>query len=173
MPEVFSFTTSLDHYEDNLYAYHFKVPDPIAKHFLSEKRSRIIATFNNQIKLHLALMPSGDERFLMVNQKTRKQLGIGLGDLVEITLQEDDSKYGMEFPVEMETVLHQEQPAFDIFESLTPGKQRTLIHLVWSVKNEQSRIRKSMAIAEHLVSTKGEIDFKILNETIKFYNKHR
>ena len=55
--------------------------------------------------------------------------------------------------------------------SLTPGKKRTLLYLVGNVKNSDSRIRKSLAIADHLTVNKGQIDFKLLNEAFKAYNK--
>ena len=67
-------------------------------------------------------------------------------------------------------MLDQEETAKEIFESLTPGKQRTLIYIVLKVKNTDSRIRKALAIVEHLNESKGDLDFKRLNVLIKHYN---
>ncbi|MBK8517794.1 MAG: hypothetical protein IPL55_16360 [Saprospiraceae bacterium] len=57
------------------------------------------------------------------------------------------------------------------FHALTPGKQRSLIYIVGKVKNTESKIRKSLAIADHLTSNKGKIDGKLLYEALKEYNK--
>ncbi len=44
---------------------------------------------------------------------------------------------------------------------------------VWytlKVKNSQSRLNKSLAILRHLKEAQGQLDFKKLNEWIKYYN---
>jgi uncharacterized protein YdeI (YjbR/CyaY-like superfamily) len=83
----------------------------------------------------------------------------------------DDSKYGMPMPDEFQEVLYQEPDASKYFHELTAGKQRSLLYIVGKVKNTESRIKKSLAIADHLVANKGKLDFKMLNEAFKEYNK--
>jgi hypothetical protein len=53
---------------------------------------------------------------------------------------------------------------------LTKGKQRGLIYIVTKVKNTNSRLNKSLAIIEHLKDVKGNLEYKMLNEKIKYYN---
>jgi uncharacterized protein YdeI (YjbR/CyaY-like superfamily) len=77
----------------------------------------------------------------------------------------------MPMPEELEAVFDSDPIAFKFFEKLTPGKQRSLLHLVGKVKRESSRIAKSLAIADHLVSFNGQLDYKALNERIKHYNQ--
>jgi uncharacterized protein YdeI (YjbR/CyaY-like superfamily) len=76
----------------------------------------------------------------------------------------------MEFPEEFRVMLDQDESAKEVFDSITKGKQRSLVHLVGTVKNTQSRINRSLAICDHLKESKGNLDGKRLNELIKFYN---
>lgn len=46
-----------------------------------------------------------------------------------------------------------------------------MIHLVNKIKNTDIKITRAMAIAHHLMETKGNIEFKQLNETIKEFNQ--
>lgn len=68
---------------------------------------------------------------------------------------------------EMEVVFQEEPQAFKLFEELTPGKQRTLIHIVKKVKNPDLWIKKALTIAEHLIRNRGKLDFKELNEDFR------
>lgn len=165
------FSAKLDQFYNDLWGFHFVVPKEIALSFIQEDDRRVIATFNDEIKNHCALMPKKGEYFILINKQTREKLKITVGDSVLISLEKDTSEYGMPMPEEMLMVLSQDEDSFRIFEGLTPGKKRTLIFLVSSVKNIDSRIRKSLAIAEHLKLCNGKIDFKQLNELIKMYNQ--
>ena len=104
-------------------------------------------------------MPNKNFWFVMLNQKNIKTLGVQPETPIRIVMQKDQSEFGM--PPQAEKY----------FMSLTPGKKRTLLYLVGNVKNSDSRIRKSLAIADHLTVNKGQIDFKLLNEAFKAYNK--
>lgn len=146
------------------------IPKNVAENFLENNDRRVVCTINNNIIIHAALMPADGDYFIMINKSIRKKLSISEGSALQIELEKDTSKYGMEMPNEFQEMLDQESDAFDYFSKLTPGKQRTLIHLVGKVKNTDSRVRKSLAITEHLKESKGEIDFKKLNEKIKYYN---
>ncbi len=90
---------------------------------------------------------------------------------IKATIIKDESEYGMPMPEEFGEVLDQDHEADKYFHSLTAGKQRSLIYIVSKVKNTDSRIRKSLAIADHITANRGSIDYKLLNEAFKEYNK--
>lgn len=77
----------------------------------------------------------------------------------------------MEMPQVLEAVLEQDPDGSQHFHALTLGKQRNLIYLVSQVKNEQSQMKRSLAMMEHLRENRGELNFKMLNELIKRYNQ--
>ena len=77
----------------------------------------------------------------------------------------------MPMPDEFQEVLYQEPDASNYFHALKAGKQRSLLYIVGKVKNAESRINKSLAIANHLLANKGKLDYKMLNEAFK--DQHR
>lgn len=89
---------------------------------------------------------------------------------ISVVLEKDHSEFGMEMPEELEVLLDQDEVGKSLFMSLTPGKQRNLIYIVSKVKNTNSRLNKALAIVHHLKKVNGALDFKMLNETIKYYN---
>ena len=116
-------------------------------------------------------MPSSEGPFIMLNKTLVKQLKINTSDVVTLEISKDDSEYGMPMSEEFEAVILGDSTVFSIFDQLTPGKKRNLIHLVNKIKSSEIRINRSMAIAAHLQESKGKIDFKQLNEKIKEFNQ--
>ena len=90
-----------------------------------------------------------------------------LGDWIQVRLEVDNSEYGMEISEEFREVLFSDPEGSDWFHKLTPGKQRTLIHLINKIKNSQLKIERSFVILEHLKKRGGKLDYKILDQDIK------
>ena len=165
------FTTKLDKMESPIWGFHLPVPAEIAEDFKHKNIKRVICELNGKLKIHSAILSSNGYFYILINKQNINQLGLLKDEPVSISLTEDQSKYGMPVAEELQEVFDQEPEAFSYFEQLTPGKQRNLLHLVNKVKNSDSRIRKSLAIAHHLKEVKGKLDIKLLNETIKYYNQ--
>ena len=106
-----------------------------------------------------------------MNQTNVKKLKIKEGDAVSIVIDKDTSEYGVPMPDSFLALLSQDEQGSEYFHQLTPGKQRSLIYIVGKVKNIDSQINKGLAILNHLTETKGQLDFKRLNEKIKEYNQ--
>lgn len=170
--EAVSFTSILTQFPSSpLWGWHFIVPAIIAKQFIQGKDRRVICTINDKVTLHCALMPNKDSWFIMLNQQIQKKLQTPLNSEITVSLIKDESEYGMPMPEELREVLDQDPAADTYFHSLTAGKQRSLIYIISKVKNTDSRIRKSLAIADHITANRGSIDYKLLNEALKEYNK--
>lgn len=129
---------------------------------------RVICTVNEKIRFHAALLSDGlGGYFILLNKQRSKKMGIRTGDPVVIELEKDDSRYGIEMPEEFEELLNQDEDGAKVFESLTPGKQRNLIHIVGKVKSTDIRIRKAINILNYLKECRGDIDYKELNQALK------
>lgn len=166
-------TETLNRFENNkLWSYYIPISDEIAQKYIEGKDRRVICTLNDKESIHCALMPSPRGYFILINRNVKKKLGLHLGESVQLEIEKDRSKYGMPMSEEFEACLNEEPKALSYFEALTPGKQRNLIHLVNQVKSSEIKIRRSLAIVEHLITEKGEIEFKRLNELIKSYNQN-
>ncbi len=167
---MIKFITQLRMFDSPLWHYHIIVAEDIAKKFIVAENKRVICTID-QITWPAALMKSQEYWFILVNNENRNKLGLKEGDEVVVNLVKDLSEYGFEMPEELGVLLEQDEEANRYFMNLTMGKRRSLIYLVQKVKNTHSRLSKSLAIAHHLKDVKGNLDFKLLNETIKAYNK--
>ncbi|WP_209328783.1 YdeI/OmpD-associated family protein [Lunatimonas salinarum] len=168
--DTLSFASPLLDFHSSLWRYHLPVPDSIANKFIEGDNRRVLVWVENSPKLHLALMKHRDYWFVLINKALVASLSIHEAQTLQVRMEKDRSTYGHEMPVELEEILNQDEAAHDYFHALTMGKQRSLIYLVSNVKNTQSRLNKALAISSHLVEAKGNLDFKQLNEKIKYYN---
>ncbi len=167
-------TETFNRFENNkLWSYYIQISDEVAEKYIEGKDRRIVCTLNDKESIHCALMPSPRGYFILINQSLKKKLGLQLGESVQLKIEKDRSKYGMPMSEEFEACLAEEAEAFAYFERLTPGKQRNLIHLVNQVKSSEIRIRRSLAIVEHLITEKGKVEYKRLNELLKNYNQNQ
>jgi hypothetical protein len=156
---------------DSLWPLHFKIPKEIAEKFIEKDNKRIKCTINDTLRLHSAMLSNSDGYFIILSKPNAKKLNIQLGEHANLEIEKDASPYGMPMPEEMEMVLDSEMETLDYFEKLSPGKQRSLIHLVRKIKNPDIKVRRALSIAEHLKREKGVLDFKKLNEVIKEFNQ--
>ncbi|MBK6264176.1 YdeI/OmpD-associated family protein [Marivirga sp. S37H4] len=165
------FSSRLLRFDSNLWQYHFSVPEDLARKLIIADNKRVVCTLNGEAKWPAAIMKSEAYWFILVNKKIVNQLRIQEGSELKVQLEKDHSTYGFEMPEELEVLFDQDEEAYHYFKQLTLGKQRSLIYIVIKVKNPDSRLKKALAIAHHLKEIKGQLDFKLLNETIKVYNK--
>ncbi|MFY0605246.1 MAG: YdeI/OmpD-associated family protein [Cyclobacteriaceae bacterium] len=171
MIEFETVIAKFDGIEANVYQLHLPIPDHISSQMLAGGANRFICQLNNRQTIHSGIMSSKEYRYILINKKVMQTLELDVGSDVNVTIKVDESKYGMELPIEFEEVLNSDPKGSEYFEQLTPGKQRNLIYIVSKVKNVDSRISKSLAIMEHLNATSGKLDFKQLNQLIKEYNQ--
>jgi hypothetical protein len=163
-----SFTAQLGRFNSNLWHFHIMVPDNVSKKFLEDGNKRVVCTLNGKIEFQCALMPAGDGAyFINLNQKIRDTLNLKIGSEVEVSLVNDESQYGLPMPEEFNELLRMDDEGNALFHALTPGKQRTLLHIIGTPKNADSRIRRAICVVNHLKDTRGKINYKILNELIK------
>ncbi|WP_109300296.1 YdeI/OmpD-associated family protein [Aquimarina sp. AU474] len=129
------------------------VPEHIAQHYLQLRYKRVITeiTFKNKsVRFHAALQKYHNKHHITFNKANQKSIGVFPSDYFKVELFEDTSKYGVEMPEEFEAVLQSDPQGFDIFESLTDGKKRSLIYYILKIKNSQTRIDRSLLITENL-----------------------
>ena len=131
----------------------------------------MLFTLEGHGPFHNALMNKEGEYYILVNMKLQQKIGKAEGEEVEVILEKDRSEYGHEVPESFEALLDQDDEGRAYFESLTKGKQRSLIYIVKKVKNVDSQIAKGLAIMQHLREGKGVLEYKRLNELIKEYNQ--
>ncbi len=166
--DSFKFQAPLQEYSNNLWKYHVKVPSSVVMEFQNQKIKRLLCTINSTEQIHASLMPAGEDvYFIKINSTILKKLKVKLGDELDITLEADESKYGMPLDPEMQELLENDPEGSDYFHRLTPGKQRSLLYLVNNVKSSSKKLEKGFIIIEHLKEQRGKLDFKILQQDFK------
>ena len=138
-----------------LHKYHLIIPQNIGDAFAEKNQSRVKVEAeykDNSISFYAALKKDkgSDDYRMMFGKRYQKELGVFQNDYFEMQLFEDTSKYGVEMPEELDAVLLSDYEAYQIFESFTAGKQRSIIYTIIRIKNSQSRIDKSIIMCDNL-----------------------
>lgn len=174
MPEnkCFSFDSTITRFNNQLYDLYFPVSEDVWEYFIKQQNTRrIICTFNNSLIKHCALQPDGNgQYYILINKEDQKQLKVGYGDAIHVEIKEDTSKYGYPICPEMEELLIQDPDGSEAFHSLTPGKQRGLLHIIGKPKTSDTRLKKAFVVLEYLKENNGNLDYKELNQAFKNAN---
>lgn len=162
-------TTRLTTIDSKTWSMVFPVSGEHVAELLSKQDDRrVICTLSNGYQWHCALLPDGrDNYFINVSKNVQKA-----GELIpeaplEISLQPDQSEYGMPVPEELIELWAFDQEAMEVFQQLTPGKQRTLLYRIGQPKTSDTRAKRAVQFMEYLKQTKGVLDYKELNIFIK------
>ncbi|MEM7161735.1 MAG: DUF1905 domain-containing protein [Bacteroidota bacterium] len=147
------------------------VPRETALSFIGDN-ARIKCSINGNKPFQGALMPMGDgDYFVIVNKKRRKEWSLELNQDIHVVLEKDNSKYGLPLPLEFEELLYQDPDGNELFHSLTPGKQRSLLYMIGKPKSEQKRLEKAVVVLNYLRKSGGKVNFADLNEAFKEANR--
>ena len=148
---------------------HAVLVDPkVQAYFKKKEITRFIATVNDSDPFHCAFIPNGKgSAYILLNKELRKKHRLQEGDEVNMTVKEDESKYGMALPEELEELFYQDPEGSEVFHTLTPGKQRSLLFMVGKPKSSKTRLKKALTIIDYLKYTGGKLDYKELNEAFK------
>ncbi len=135
--------------------YHIYIPEDIMRPFVEGKVERLYIRASHQdkhIDFYAAFVrdKNTDDYRIMFGKRLQKQLGVLQNDYFEIQLFENTSKYGVQVPEELEEVFRSDPEAFKTFETLTIGKQRSIIYAISRYRTSQTRIDKALIVCENL-----------------------
>jgi hypothetical protein len=143
----FSFTSTI---QDSSYMAYMIVPPEIAQSFLDAGQKRVICAIDKNY-VHSALTPvKGTGHIIMLGKNARKKLEVFAGSTYEITLLKDESEHQMEMPEVWLEVIESDHEAAEAFQKLTPGKKRSILHMVGSAKRMETQINRALKIAENI-----------------------
>jgi len=163
-----NFASRLERSTNKLWGCHFRVPRQIALKLISGKSRRVVCTLNGSVAYQTALRPWSKGAFVIpVNAMLRRTLAVDVGMDVQVSLTKDRSKYGLPMPDELRMLLRQDPEGNRLFTALTPGRQRTLLHIVGSAKQIEKRIIRAVTIVNHLKAHKGKINYRQLYTSLR------
>ncbi|MEP0710683.1 MAG: YdeI/OmpD-associated family protein [Algoriphagus sp.] len=168
---MIEFQGELAAFQFNHWQYHVPLTEEISSQMMDAKHRRVLVWIKDEGPFNMALMKAKDYWYLLINQELRTRFHLDDDTSFSLKIERDHSEYGHEMPEELQVLMDQDEEGAYYFEGLTPGSQRMMIYTVNKVKNPESRMKKALAIIHHLKLAKGKLDYKQLNELIKYYNK--
>ena len=141
--------------------YHIYIPEQVMQPFIDKQVKRLLikASYNKKAMHFYAAFvkdKNTDDFRIMFGKHLQKQLGVLQNDYFKVQLFEDNSKYGVDVPEELDAVFKSDVEAFTLFENLTAGKKRSIIYAISRFKNSQIRIDKSLIMCDNL--KRGHLD---------------
>lgn len=122
--------------------------------FKNGRLTRLLCTLDGKLTFQCGLNHLGDGNFFIIlGGKNLKTIGKGLGDVVRFELREDPDPLGVPMPEVLEALLEQDEELKAIFDKLSLGKKRHIIHTVARVKDiDKQVINATKMIHEHAVA---------------------
>lgn len=126
--------------------YHLIIKAEIVNQFEKKRATRLKCVIENNLTFSCGLNHYGDGNFyIILSTGNLKLLGKNLQDSVSFEIFEDPNPLGVEMPEALEALLEQDENAAEIFDNLTDGKKRSLIHLIRKLKNVEAQIQKALS----------------------------
>jgi len=151
--------------------HYLRIPDDLLGEIMEAcSNKRAVCTLNKEVVFPCALMSKQGFYYVLLNKAIIKQTKANLGEMMSVELTPDTSVYGMPICEEFEAVLFDDPEGAHLFEKLTPGKKRSLIHIINKIKNSTLRIQKTFVILSHLKKQNGVLDYKILQADFKSFS---
>jgi len=126
---------------------------PISKEdgeaILKQYGKRVICEINGA-KIHSAILKNETGFHILAGKATVQKIKASLSNKLIIHIKKDNTEFQATMPEELEAVLSTDEEAFHFFNDLTPGKKRSIIYTVSKAKQADTRIRRSLKIAERL-----------------------
>ncbi len=154
------FETPLSRFDYKGGMYYLPVPADLYAKLKRPQPLRLKVSTADGANWKAGLMSMGNGTgFLTASTQLIKKQGWRIGQALQVTLEEDLDEEVFPMSDEMREVFDTDLAAAGLFDSLTPGKQRGLIHFVNTAKSSQVRIERALAIAANLqqYGTKGSL----------------
>jgi hypothetical protein len=165
---TFQSTISSFNFNSLGYGFYLPIPEEVYVEMIKvapDKRVRCV--FGDKEELYCAMLPKDGSHYILLNKTLMKKMGWSIGDTISVLIEKQELKYGIPISAEMEEVLNSDYEGNEYFHALTPGAQRSLIHVINKYKNPQLRIDRSIIMLRHLVIRHGNLDFKIMQQNFK------
>ncbi|MDC7993810.1 YdeI/OmpD-associated family protein [Altibacter sp. HG106] len=130
-----------------------RLPEDLLRPFLDENHSRLkaVAMYKGRsVSFHTAIKKYQGSYGATFGKRLQKAIALEPEAEFQLQLFEDTTKYGVDVPQEFSAVMESDPEAFAIFETFTDGKKRSLIYFVKRFTVSQTRIDKSLLIADRL-----------------------
>lgn len=127
--------------------FYLTISADIVNQFKNKRLTRFLCTLDKKLTFQCGLNHLGDGNFFIIlSTKNLKQIDKQFGDRVYFELKEDPNPLGVDMPEVLEAVLEQDRDLKVIFDGLTLGKKRNVIHSINKIKSIDLQIQKTIQI---------------------------
>ncbi len=112
---------------------------------------RVLCLINKSIELHCAILRTKEnEYYVIISNAICKQLQLKVGNKIDCMFSVDNTEHQFKMPETLQEVLNSDDAAKKIFDNLTDGNKRGLMHLVALLKTTDKQIMRALLIAEKI-----------------------
>jgi Bacteriocin-protection, YdeI or OmpD-Associated/Domain of unknown function (DUF1905) len=129
--------------------FYLTISADIVNKFRNKRLTRFLCTIDKKLTFQCGLNHLGDGNFFIIlGSKNLKAVNKKFGDTIYFELSEDPNPLGVDMPAVLEAILEQDQELKDIFDSLTLGKKRNVIHSINKIKDIDKQVQKAIKIIQ-------------------------
>lgn len=126
--------------------FYLRIDASVVEQYAQKRATRLKCMIDEKVSFSCGLNHFGDGHYyIIVAGKYLKTLGKQLGSMVVFEIYEDPNPLGVEVPDVLLALLEQDEIVKKIYENLTDGKKRSLIHSIKAVKDLDKQIEKILA----------------------------
>ncbi len=113
------------------------------------KRAPVTVTTNGRT-IRLRVAPMGDEFLIGFSKQARAQLGVEIGDPIEVVISLDDQERTIEAPADLAAALASDPAADKAFAALSYTHRKEFVQWVNEAKRDETRTRRIAGTVEML-----------------------
>ena len=146
--KVYTSSQIIEQLEKRKGSYFFlKIDAETVNQFRNKRQTRFLCTLDGILTFQCGLNHLGDGNFFIIlSTKNLQTIGKSADEKISFELKEDPNPLGVEIPEVLAVVLEDDESLKQIFENLTPGKKRNLIHSINRIKDVDRQIRKTIKL---------------------------
>ncbi len=127
--------------------FYLKIDADIINQFENKRKTRFLCTLERQVTFQCGLNHLGEGNFFIIlSTKNLQTVGKQLGETIAFEIAEDPNPLGVEMPEILEVLLEQDDQAKRIFEALTLGKKRNIIHTMSRIKDVDKKVQTAIQL---------------------------
>jgi len=127
--------------------FYLTISADIVNQYKNKRHTRFLCTLEQNLTFQCGLNHLGDGNFFIILSSSNLNIvQKKLGDSIDFELNEDPNPLGVDIPKILEVIIEQDEHLKGVFESLTLGKKRSIIHQIIKIKDIDKQIQKSIKL---------------------------
>lgn len=137
--------------------FYITISAEVVNQFKNRRLTRFLCTIDKKLTFQCGLNHLGDGNFFIIlGIKSLKAIDKQIGDNIFFELIEDPNPLGVDIPEVLKVILEQDENKKLIFESLTLGKKRNVIHQINKIKDIDKQVQKTIKLIDETTKPRSK-----------------